>query len=206
MESLRELQDVWKQFEGLSDEAVVRADLAATFLGISKKTLARLRQEETGPPYIQVVADGSSARNQIVNYPMGELRVYRKSLLVTSPMKAAQMRGLAFETVGDLLEEQPFWQVTTTSMAKGGIGRGNVRKERCMIVGHVQTVSDKEFDSFLHDSNAEVIWLSIHDAMNRPWANAEARKLIHQAYIGLLQDLIEASNSQQLAAEIHSQL
>lgn len=43
IETIRKQVEIWEAFKGLPDEAVVRADLAAIFLGVSKKTLARLR-------------------------------------------------------------------------------------------------------------------------------------------------------------------
>jgi len=199
IEAIRKQAEVWEAFKGFPDEAVVRADLAAIYLGISKKTLARLRQEGGGPPFIQNIEEGSTARNQIVNYPMGKLRGYRASKEVTSTMNAAQMRGLAFSTMEDLLEEQPYWQHTVFGKSRAGLG-SKITKAYPRIIGHIQTVSDEEFASLLHDENAEVVWLSLPDAMKEDWVNPKARAPFHQAYIELLQGWIDQSNAGQEAA------
>ncbi len=203
IETIRKQVEIWEAFKGLPDDSVVRADLAAIFLGISKKTLAKLRQEGDGPPYIQISAEGSTARNQLVNYVLGKLRVYRASKEVDSSIHAAKVRGLTFSSLNDLLEEQPFWQRTTVSMVKGGMGRGMVEKERTTIVGHVQTVSDSDFESLLHEPKAEVIWLSLADAMDRELSLSEARQPFHRAYIKVLEGMIEGSNRQQEVADLH---
>lgn len=199
IEIIRKQVEIWEAFKDLPDEAVVRADLAAVFLGISKKTLARLRQEGGGPPYIQNIEEGSTARNQIVNYVMGKLRAYRASKEVTSSMNAAQMRGLTFATLEDLIEEQPYWQQSMFGEKRVGMGT-KITKAYPRIVGHVQTVSDEEFASLLHDENAEVVWLSLPDALKEVWVSPQARTPFHEAYIELLRGWIEQSNAGQEAA------
>ena len=58
----------------MASDATRSAGLAAIFLGISEKTLARHRQNGDGPVYIQYPSSGSTSRNQKVNYKMRDLR------------------------------------------------------------------------------------------------------------------------------------
>jgi hypothetical protein len=72
-----------------------------------------------------------------------------------------------------------------------------IEKEHDVIVGHAQIISDSDFDLLLHDSTADVVWLSVASAMNQPWLDAESRQVFRRAYIGLLQDLIDQDARQQ---------
>lgn len=203
IDTIREQIAIWEAFKGLSDEAVVRSDLAAIFLGISKKTLARLRQNGDGPPYVQVAEEGSDARNQIVNYVMGKLRAYRASKEVKSSMDAAEIRGKTFSTIADLLEEQPFVMKTIYSTGKVGMG-DPISKSHSEILGHIFTITDEDLSSLLHDETMEVVWLSLPDALNENWSNGEARNPFHKAYTELLQGWIAESVRGQEAAELNS--
>lgn len=205
IEAIRQQVEIWKAFEGLSGEATIPPELAAAYLGISKKSLARLRQNGEGPPYIQVRAESeTTARNQKVNYILEDLSIYRTSQKVGSTMEAAQLRGMTFATLSDLLEEQPFWIQTIHAESKGGMGRETVSKSREVIVGHVLTVSDPEFAKLLRDPDAEVKWMSLDDAMSLSWADEEARAPFHAAYVEVLQQSINRSNQQQEAATLRS--
>ena len=197
IETIREQSEIWSAFASLPDEAAIGADLAAVFLGMGTKTLARLRQNGGSPPYVQYREGESVARNQRVIYILADLRAWREANKVNSSMHAAKVRGLTFSSLGDLLEEQPFWQRTLVSKSKGGMGRAVIDKERDMIVGHAQTVSDSEFELLLHDSFADIVWLPVASAMNQPWFNAESRQVFHRAYVGLLQNLIAQDDRQQ---------
>ena len=99
------------QIVKLPDDAVVDAGLAALYLGSSEKSLARYRQHGEGPPYIQYPEAKSKARNQKVNYEMGDLRKWRAKNKITSTMDAAVRRGMAFTRVNDLLATQPKYKV-----------------------------------------------------------------------------------------------
>ena len=203
IDTIREQVAIWEAFKDLSDEAVVRSDFAAIFLGISKKTLARLRQNGDGPPYVQVAGEGSDARNQIVNYVMGKLRAYRASKEVSSSMNAAEVRGLTFSTLEDLLEEQPFVMKTTYSNRKVGMG-SEITKSKSEILGHIFTVKNEDLISLLQDENMEVVWLSLPDALKEDWANGEVRKPFNNAYSELLQGWIAESIRGQEAADLRS--
>lgn len=93
----------------MPDDATIGVDLAALYLGVSVKTLARYRQNGDGPPYVQYQSSESKARNQRVNYLFGDLRVWRNNHRVSSTMHAAHVRGLAFTSLKDFVEPQPFW-------------------------------------------------------------------------------------------------
>ncbi len=48
VETLRELSEVWQLFGDMPDDTTLGVDLAALYLGISVKTLARYRQNGNG--------------------------------------------------------------------------------------------------------------------------------------------------------------
>lgn len=91
----------------MASDATRSAGLAAIFLGISEKTLARHCQNGDGPVYIQYPSSGSTSRNQKVNYKMRDLREWQNRHLVKSTMDAGVLRGLAFMRVNDLVISQP---------------------------------------------------------------------------------------------------
>ena len=61
VETLRELSEVWQLFGDMPDDTTLGVDLAALYLGISVKTLARYRQNGDGPNYIQYQSEDSKA-------------------------------------------------------------------------------------------------------------------------------------------------
>ncbi|EJW5945684.1 hypothetical protein OCK33_001765, partial [Salmonella enterica] len=109
VETLRDLSEVWKLFGDMPDDTTLNVELTALYLGISVKTLARYRQNGEGPPYIQYQTGNSKARNQRVNYLLGDLRIWRNGYKVDSTMQAAQVRGLAFTSLSDFTKLEPFW-------------------------------------------------------------------------------------------------
>ncbi|EEP1025764.1 hypothetical protein HAY27_004789, partial [Salmonella enterica] len=99
--TLRDLSEVWQLFGNMPDDTTLNVDLAALYLGISVKTLARYRQNGGGPEYIQYQSEDSKARNQRVNYLLKDLKVWRDAHKVKNSMEAAQVRGLAFNSLID---------------------------------------------------------------------------------------------------------
>ena len=75
-------------FDDMQDDATIGVDLAALYLGVSVKSLARYRQKGDGPPYVQYYSSGSKARNQQVNYLLGDLRAWRNDHRVKSSVQA----------------------------------------------------------------------------------------------------------------------
>lgn len=90
IDTLREYAEVWRLFGSMPDDATLSAEVSALYLGVSVKTLARYRQTGNGPAYIQYQAEDSKARNQRVNYLLGDLRTWRDRHKVSSTMEAAQ--------------------------------------------------------------------------------------------------------------------
>ncbi len=90
-----EVVEIMNRVCGLDDDALINASLAALYLNVSEKTLARLRQQGDGPPYIQYPEGGSRARNQKVNYRKGALKAWRDAHEVGSTLEAASVRGMA---------------------------------------------------------------------------------------------------------------
>ena len=182
IETLRELSEVWSLFSDMPDDTTLSVDLAALYLGISAKSLARYRQNGGGPHYIQYQAEDSKARNQRVNYLLKDLRSWRDSHKVKSTMHAAQVRGLTFTCLSDFCEPQPFWCIT--------YGSGSASE----IVSHVLTLPDDDFKQILLEPNAKVVWISVDDALFRDWSNVDERKKWNDLFNEVLIYLIKSSN------------
>ncbi|CAH6199020.1 hypothetical protein [Pantoea agglomerans] len=185
IETLREMSEVWSLFGDMPDDATVGVDLAALYLGVSVKTLARYRQNGDGPPYVQYQSSDSKARNQRVNYLLGDLRAWRNGHRVKSTMQAAQVRGLTFTMLSDLTCPQPFW------IAKG---KG--------VIDHALSVTDEAFKIYLKNHNFELIWISVERALLEDWTNSEVRNNWHSVYIEILNEMIMSSVALQQKHEL----
>ncbi|HHH0500162.1 TPA: hypothetical protein ACPZNZ_001690 [Yersinia enterocolitica] len=187
VETLRSLSEVWKLFGDMPDETTLNAELTALFLGISIKTLARYRQNGGGPPYVQYQSEDSKARNQRINYVLGDLRSWRDGYKVNNSMHAAQVRGLAFNSLIDFCEPQPFLQVTYKSSSKN----------KSIIISHALTIDDDDFKKALLDPDIEVVWISIEKALFQKWKNKEERIIWHEVFTSMLNNMSLASGSEQ---------
>ena len=168
--------EIVSAISNIPDEVSVSAEVAALFLGISLKSLARLRQSNDGPPYTQYPQAGSKARNQRVNYIMRSLREWRNKHIVTSTMNAAVRRGMAFSRVNDLVIPQPFWS-----------SRGE-------IINHAFCLTIEEFATYLNDPDASLLWIKWSTALSQNWKINAIREPFHSAYLRLLSDLIKAAD------------
>ncbi|EFM2449461.1 hypothetical protein WAC87_003231 [Shigella flexneri] len=185
IDTLRELSEVWKLFGDMPDDTTLNVDLAALYLGISVKSLARYRQNGDGPHYIQYQSEDSKARNQRINYLLKDLRSWRDSHRVSSTMHAAQVRGLTFTSLSDFTEPQPFWQMTNDSSSAN------------KIISHALTIPDDDFRQLLSDPNAEVIWISVEEALFIKWDNKDGRAIWHLIFTSALNNMVLASDAEQ---------
>ncbi|HFQ8421628.1 TPA: hypothetical protein ACN7IN_001706 [Klebsiella pneumoniae] len=183
VETLRELSEVWKLFGDMPDDTTLSVDLAALYLGISAKSLARYRQNGGGPQYIQYQTEDSKARNQRVNYFLKDLRSWRDNHKVSNTMHAAQVRVLAFNCLSDFTEPQPFWRITIGSTSK--------------IISHALTLTDKEFKKLLLKPYTDVVWISIEKALFQTWENKDERTIWHKVFISVLNNIVCASDVEQ---------
>jgi len=190
IETLRDLSEVWSLFGDMPDDATVGVDLAALYLGVSVKTLARYRQNGDGPPYVQYQSSDSKARNQRVNYLLGDLRSWRNGHRVNSTMHAAQVRGLAFTSLKDFVEPQPFY----------------VDNNDSKIIEHILNLPHSIFKDCLKKYTCEINWLSVEEALSRQWKNAEERKIWHGVFQETIQCILLESTAQQEKHEIFSSL
>ncbi|XPP74021.1 hypothetical protein ACN2AS_03755 [Serratia liquefaciens] len=187
IETLRELSEVWKLFGDMPDDTTLNVDLAALYLGISVKTLARYRQNGGGPEYIQYQAEDSKARNQRVNYLLGDLRVWRNSHKVKNSMEAAQVRGLAFNSLSDFTIPQPFWHIDKD------INSNNRNK----ILSHVLITPEDKFKIYLAEKHVNIIWMSIEEALLLEWTDLNERQVFNDLFVNFLSNLIQISTSAQ---------
>jgi hypothetical protein len=184
---LRKLSEVWRLFGDMPDDTTLSVDLAALYLGISVKTLARYRQSGGGPSYIQYQSEGSQARNQRVNYLLKDLRSWRHNHKVSNTMHAAQVRGLAFNSLLDFCKPQPFWQVTDKSSSR----------DKSKILSHALTIPDDDFKKKLLEPNADIVWISIEEALFNEWQTADERQKWNDIFKEFLNEIISASNAAQ---------
>ncbi len=182
VETLRDLSEVWKLFGDMPDDATLNVDLAALYLGISVKSLARYRQKGDGPHYIQYQSEDSKTRNQRVNYLLKDLRSWRDSHRVSSTMHAAQVRGLAFTSLSDFCEPQPFWCIINDS--------GSSSK----IISHALILPDDDFKQLLSEPDNEVVWISVEEAIFMDWNDVIERKKWNDLFNDVLTYLIKSSN------------
>lgn len=185
VETLRELSEVWRLFGDMPDDSTLSVDLAALYLGVSVKTLARYRQNGGGPQYIQYQSDDSKARNQRVNYLLKDLRSWRDNHKVSNTMHAAQVRGLSFNSLTNLCEPQPFWNVKISP------------DNNWRLVSHALTIHEGDFIKLLLEPNADIVWLSVEEALFNEWQNADERKKWNDIFIEFLNSIISASNAAQ---------
>ena len=185
--TLRELSEVWKLFGDMPDDTVLNVELTALYLGISVKTLARYRQNGGGPEYIQYQAEDSKARNQRVNYLLGDLRVWRNSHKVKNSMEAAQVRGRAFNSLSDFTIPQPFWHIDKD------INSNNRNK----ILSHVLITPEDKFKIYLAEKHVNIIWMSIEEALLLEWTDLNERQVFNDLFVSFLSNLIQISTSAQ---------
>lgn len=194
VEILRELSEVWKLFGDLPDDSVLNVDLAAVYLVVSVKTLARYRQNGGGPEYIQYQAEDSKARNQRINYLLGDLRIWRNNHKVKNSMQAAQVRGLAFTSLSDFTEEHPFI-VKNKIIQKRKIKRLGVRDSDTeiyddVILGHILCVEETVLKIEISNNDLQVIWISIEEALKKHWEYNDNKNIFLDCFKLCSQEII----------------
>ncbi|KPA06245.1 hypothetical protein [Pantoea agglomerans] len=185
IEILREMSEIWSLFSDMPDDATIGVDLAALYLGVSVKTLARYRQNGDGPPYVQYQSSESKARNQRVNYLLGDLRAWRNNHRVSSTMQAAQVRGMTFIDLKDLTKSHPFWVY-----------------ESFKIIDHALCLSEEKFRFFLLNTEYEIIWVSIEEVLLRQWGSSVERRKWHTLMEETLKMKIKNTLAQQEKHEL----
>lgn len=94
-------------------------------------------------------------------------------------MEAAQVRGLAFTSLVDFIEPEPFWTIDNK------------------IYSHVLTVSDEIFKELLNTTRAEVIWISVEKVLSEDWHTARERQRWNDLFIEVMKGLVEACEAEQ---------
>lgn len=185
--TLRDLSEVWQLFGSMPDDTALNVELTALYLGISVKTLARYRQNGEGPPYIQYQAGNSKARNQRVNYLLGDLRIWRDGYKVVSTMQAAQVRGLAFNSLIDFTIPQPFWRIDNSAELQN----------RNKILSHALRTPEEIFKIYLAEKHINIVWISVEKALLLDWTDLSERQVFHDSFVNFLSNLIQLSTSAQ---------
>lgn len=187
VDTLRDLSEVWQLFGNMPDDTALNVELTALYLGISVKSLARYRQNGEGPPYIQYQAGNSKARNQRVNYLLGDLRIWRDGYKVVSTMQAAQVRGLAFNSLIDFTIPQPFWRIDNSAELQN----------RNKILSHALRTPEERFKIYLAEKHIKIVWISVEEALLLDWTDLTERQVFHDSFVNLLNDSIQFSTAAQ---------
>jgi hypothetical protein len=189
-----EIMDTVDRVSELSDDTNISAAFAALYLGMSEKSLSRLRQKGGGPAYMQHHATGSKARNQRVMYKMIELRSYQKKHTVTSSMEAAVLRGMALMTASALLTEQPFF----IRIKPHG---------KITIIDHILSMESSDFYDYVEtdcDKNVHTVWFRWDVALNAClWEDRTAHyeSMFRNKYHQLLEKILLSKSSFFINAE-----
>lgn len=195
--ALRERLEIIQILSEYPADTPISNEDAAIYLDRSPKTLSRMRSAGTGPLYAQPKTKaGTTARNQDIFYVLKDLRAWVDEQRISSTLEAAKDRGLCFDSIPDLFNDQPFWVKTITEETKGGLGRGQIQKSHDVIIGHIQTVPTETFKQLLSDPTARMMTCSLDDAMKKPWATSDARQPFQNAYVELLRQSIEVAELQ----------
>lgn len=149
-----EIMEIMDRVARLSDDATISNDMTAIYLGVSPSSLSVMRQRGEGPAYMQYPSSGTKARNQKVVYKMGDVRSWRDSKKVSSTMEAAVVRGMAFGSILDLANPEPFWM------------SGN------KVVSHGLDIGSQTFTEHL-ENDLEIVWMPISEAIKRIWTDRE---------------------------------
>ncbi|PRZ56497.1 hypothetical protein BX589_101147 [Paraburkholderia fungorum] len=206
VEALRALDEAWKLFDRLPAEASIPTELAAVFLGVSERKLARMRASGEGPPYLQYPEGDTVKRNQRVNYVLSDLRVWREGSKIKNTMDAAVRRGITFATLPDLMDEQPFWQ---RRVLGGDFPQGSASASGALILGHALLAPDNAFREWLDaslgdDATVELVFLPLAEALRAPWVDPQTRAPLHKAYAAVLREEANRSDAEQDAAELRA--
>ena len=193
VETLRDLSEVWKLFGDMPEDTTLNVDLAALYLGISVKTLARYRQNGGGPEYIQYQEENSKARNQRINYLLKDLKVWRDAHKVKNTMEAAQVRGLAFNSLIDFTLPQSFWHVDNSDELHN----------RNKILSHALRTPEERFKLYLKEDKVKISWISIEEALSRRWTYFNERQVFNDLFVNFLSKLIFLSTSEQENLELN---
>jgi hypothetical protein len=183
---LRDRAAILQALESFPDSADLTSDEAALYLGISKKTLLRWRNDyrrdwggqpapaepgEAFPSARQAVRPGSMARNQHLRWRKSDLRQWRDRgmLRSTDALDGAVQRGMALVTAADAFKENPWL----------------FGPQGCL--GHAQTASDEVFDAWRQRQGVDVVIGTLEEAVLE-WAWIEGGD--REAFCDLFRDLL----------------
>ena len=206
IKTLRERAEIFNDLVELHDEMPVTIEEASIFIGIGEKTMARMRQNGTGPTYQQAeTKEGTKARNQKVFYKMKHLRAWSKQQEHDSTMGVLLDRGvLTFNSMSDLLRPEPFFIRTVSISTKSGLNKRQGTMKMQQIIGHLQCVTKTVLNQSVADPDVQLENLSLDEAMKELWADPKAMKPFHKAYVAVLQSSIYQASSLLEAAELHA--
>lgn len=206
---LRSLDEAWRIFDGLGADTAIPTELAAVFLGISERTLARLRASGDGPPYLQYPDAETVRRNQRVNYILSDLRAWRAKQRVSSTMEAATARGLTFATRASVFDEtQPFW---AQRMLGGERPRGAPEGATLVILAHALVAPEDWSREWLAAAvdpapAVEIVHLTLSQALCEAWDRSADRLPFHRAYVAALKHEMQADLSRQEVIELAEEM
>lgn len=150
------------------DEALLTTAEAALFLNASERTIARWRQEGSGPAFIKFPQSTSSMKQKVL-YQLSDLRQFIQNSKVKSNIEVAVKAGLAFINLESLIEEHPFF----------------IDRSSNKIAAHAFLLNAPDFYDYLPSDKFELAWIPFLVAINEDWINGQGW-VIKECYQNLL--------------------
>ncbi|ENC45877.1 hypothetical protein ECP02999175_3039 [Escherichia coli P0299917.5] len=109
-------------------------------------------------------------------------------------MQAAQVRGLAFNSLIDFTKEHPF-VITNKIILKSKIKRLGVRYSDTeiyddVILGHILCVEETLLTSKISNNDLQVIWISIEEALKKHWEHNDNKNIFLECFKLCSQEII----------------
>lgn len=109
-------------------------------------------------------------------------------------MHGAQVRGLAFTSLTDFIEEHPFI-VKNKIIQKRKIKRLGVRDSDTdiyddVILGHILCVEETVLTSQISNNDLQVIWISIEEALKKHWEDNDNKNIFLECFKLCSQEII----------------
>ncbi|MCX7139834.1 MAG: hypothetical protein NT123_01805 [Proteobacteria bacterium] len=199
LEEKLKLGQARSQVSSWHDDTTVDDELAALYLGISKKKLEELRapskeakdkQRVAAPPILKIFDPGAKGQNQPVQYKLGDLREYQRSIKAADIFDAAVKAGLA----GWMTIRQPFFAHPED-------------REKTVIVADAWDMGDPSREDLfanLMNRRVRVVWLTPAEASRMRWTDVGRHRAFAAFGLKLLREEIAAIEVSEEATDIAS--
>lgn len=153
-------------------KAPVNTELAALFLGVSERKLARYRTDGTGPSYIKdSPKPGSDALNQKVFYVMSDLIKWMEANKQSSKYDGFIRHSYQSNNISFLTTSVPF-VICPEMKLHLPFHLMDVNTLRTLIKNHLDSV--------------QIVYKSLMNCLLVEWSDPETQNLVRERYLGAL--------------------